>query len=100
MNRVPTPRRPGRESRDWRPNQFREPDPANALLACWTGLFESPWGKHPRLQLLTVGELLEGKQIDYPQTAGINRTYRQAPRARKVAEKARGLFDKDEDPAD
>jgi hypothetical protein len=47
-----------------------------------------------------VGELLEGKQIDYPQTAGINRTYRQAPRARKVAEKARGLFDKDEDPAD
>jgi len=25
----------------------------------------SPWGKHPRIQLLTVGELLAGKRIDY-----------------------------------
>jgi len=60
------------------------------------GFYTSPWGKHPRLQLLTVAELLEGKAIDYPRTAGINRTYKQAPRAlRKVAE-PKGLFDADE----
>lgn len=64
--------------------------------AAGQGFYESPWGKHPRLQLLTVGELLEGKRIDYPQTAGINRTYKRAPKARKVAERVRGLFDKDE----
>ncbi|MGI9041976.1 MAG: DNA methyltransferase, partial [Gemmatimonadales bacterium] len=63
--------------------------------AASAGYYESVWGKHPRIQLLTVGELLEGKRIDYPQTAGINRTYKQAPKARKVAEKIRGLFDKD-----
>lgn len=64
--------------------------------AASAGFYESPWGKHPRLQLLTVGELLEGKRIDYPQTAGINRTYKQAPKARKVAEQIKGLFDKNE----
>ncbi|MBA3342017.1 MAG: site-specific DNA-methyltransferase [Gemmatimonadaceae bacterium] len=63
--------------------------------AASAGFYESPWGRHPRLQLLTVAELLEGKTIDYPRTAGINRTYKQAPRAmRKVAE-PKGLFDAD-----
>ncbi len=66
--------------------------------AASAGFYESPWGKHPRIQLLTVGELLEGKRIDYPQTAGINRTYKKAPKVQKVAEKVRGLFDKDESP--
>jgi hypothetical protein len=45
--------------------------------------------------MLTVGELLEGARIDYPQTSGVNRTYRQAPKVKKVAEPIRGLFDKD-----
>jgi len=53
----------------------------------------SPWGNHPSIQLVTVGELLEGKRIDYPQTPGFNRTYKRAPKARKVAEPIRGLFD-------
>ena len=75
---------------------FAEPTQQMRSWAAGQGFYESPWGKHPRLQLLTVGELLEGKRIDYPQTAGINRTYKQAPKARKVAEKIRGLFDKDE----
>lgn len=64
--------------------------------AASAGFYESPWGKHPRIQLLTVGELLEGKRIDYPQTAGVNRTYKQAPKAKKVAEKIRTFFDRDE----
>ncbi len=63
--------------------------------AASAGYYESAWGRHPRIQLLTVGELLAGNGIDYPQTAGVNRTYKQAPKARKVAEPIRGLFDKD-----
>jgi hypothetical protein len=43
-----------------------------------------------------VGELLQGQRIDYPQTAGVNRTDRQAPKAKRVAQKVRGLFDKDD----
>jgi len=79
---------------------FEKPTQPMRSWAAGQGFFESPWGKHPRLQLLTVGELLEGARIDYPQTAGINRTYRKAPKARKIAERARGLFDPGEDPAD
>ena len=30
------------------------------------GFYESPWGKHPRLQILTVRELLDGKQLNMP----------------------------------
>lgn len=75
---------------------FEKPTQQMRSWAAGQGFYESPWGRHPRLQLLTIGELLDGKRIDYPQTAGINRTYRQAPKALKVAERMRGLFDKDE----
>ena len=49
--------------------------------AASAGFYESPWGtKHPRLQILTIEELLDGKQIDYPR-GGANVTFKQAPRA-------------------
>jgi DNA modification methylase len=55
--------------------------------AASAGFYTSPWGKHPRLQLLTVTELLDGRGVDYPQTSGANRTYKRAPQhLRKVAE--------------
>ncbi len=46
------------------------------------GFYESPWGtKHPRLQIITIEELLGGKGIDYPPSQ-TNVTHRRA--ARKV----------------
>lgn len=48
--------------------------------AASAGFYKSPWGNHPRLQILTVAELLEGKQIDYPHPAG-NLTFKRAPKA-------------------
>ena len=42
--------------------------------------YTSPWGVHPRLQLLTVRELLEGKAIDMPPVHQVNVTYKRAPR--------------------
>lgn len=51
------------------------------------GFYISPWGKHPRLQILTVGELLAGKKIDMPPAQGVNVTFEKAPKAKKQAGK-------------
>jgi hypothetical protein len=48
--------------------------------AASAGFYKSPWGNHPRLQILTIAELLNGKQIDYPHPAG-NLTFKRAPKA-------------------
>ncbi len=39
--------------------------------AAGAGFYNSPWGHHPRLQVLTVPELLDGKSIDYPRGAAL-----------------------------
>jgi site-specific DNA-methyltransferase (adenine-specific) len=48
--------------------------------AASAGFYKSPWGSHPRLQILTIEQLLEGKGIDYPHPAG-NLTFKRAPKA-------------------
>jgi DNA modification methylase len=66
---------------------FDTPTKAMRAEAASAGFYESPWGMHPRLQLLTIAELLDGRQIDAPRATGSNVTYKHAPRARrKVAE--------------
>jgi len=59
---------------------FEEPTRLMCEEAASAGFFESPWGKHPRIQLLTIEEILSGKIVDYPRTAGINVTTKAAPR--------------------
>lgn len=44
------------------------------------GSYTSPWGIHPKLQILTVRELLEGKKIDMPPVHQVNVTYKRAPK--------------------
>jgi hypothetical protein len=51
--------------------------------AAAAGFYLSPWGKHERLQLLTVKELLEGQRIDMPPPQLTNVTYQQAPKAKR-----------------
>ncbi len=48
------------------------------------GFYESPgWAKkYPRLQILTIADLLSGKRIDYPPAAQVNVTFKRAPKAR------------------
>lgn len=46
--------------------------------AAGAGFYTSPWGTHPRVQLLTVRELLAGRQPDYPRH---NVTFKRAPRS-------------------
>lgn len=50
--------------------------------AAAAGFYHSPgWNtRHPRIQILTVAELLAGAAIDYPSRYG-NVTFKRAPRA-------------------
>ena len=46
------------------------------------GFYKSHWGTHPKLQILTIEELLAGHKIDYPDIAGVNVTFRRAQKAK------------------
>jgi site-specific DNA-methyltransferase (adenine-specific) len=49
------------------------------------------WGNHPKLQLLTVADLLNGKRIDMPPLTG-SLTFRRAPQAERARPEAEPLF--------
>ena len=58
--------------------------------AASAGFYESPWGKHPCIQLLTIEDLLGGKSVDYPQVADV--TFKKAQRVRsEPSEKQKDL---------
>lgn len=60
---------------------LKEPTRQMKSEAASAGFYEPPWGtKHPKLQILTVEELLAGKKIDYPPTRG-DATFKKAPKA-------------------
>jgi len=54
--------------------------------AASAGFYTSPWGAHPRLQLLTVAELLDGRRIDSPPLGQVGQTFKKAPRAAAAKE--------------
>lgn len=66
-----------------------EPTRPMRAEAASAGQFDGgPWGMFPRLQLLTVKEMLEGKRIAMPQTAGVNVTLKAAKRSSKAAQQS------------
>jgi DNA modification methylase len=71
---------------------FEEPTGGMRSEAAEAGFYESPWGKHPRIQLRTVGDLLGGKGVDYPHVTGSNVTHRNAQRAHTAEAEALPLF--------
>jgi len=59
--------------------------------AAGAGFYQSPLGKkHPRLQLLTIKELLEGKKLDLPH-ARRDVTFKQAPKAKRGRQHTLGV---------
>lgn len=72
---------------------FEEPTGPMRREAAGAGFFETRWGRFPRLQLLTVGELLQGKRIDYPRLTGADRTHKQAPRVKRQRTEVLDMFD-------
>lgn len=59
------------------------------------GFYRSPWDQHdyPRLQILTVQDLLGGAEIAYPAGSGANVTFKRAPKARPAAPRGRDIFE-------
>jgi len=71
---------------------LEEPTKPMRTEAASAGFYDSPWGtRHPRLQLLTVGELLEGKNVDRPPHEG-NVTFKRAPKVMEKKEQQEKLF--------
>ena len=68
------------------------PTKAMRTEAASGGFYASPWGQHPRVQILTVGELLAGKKLDAPPPRQTSRTYKRAPKALKKAGEQPGMF--------
>jgi hypothetical protein len=63
---------------------MQEPTQPMRTEAADAGFYDSPWGtRHPRLQILTVAELLAGKGIDMPPIRQVSKTFKKAPRARR-----------------
>lgn len=71
---------------------FDEPTAGMKAEAAGAGFYTSAWGNHPRLQLRTIAELLDGKGVDYPHVAGANVTHRRARRAIREAPETMELF--------
>lgn len=62
---------------------MEEPSKPMRAEAASGDYYASPWGtKHPRLQLLTVEEILGGKRVDLPALRQTDRTYKAAPKAK------------------
>ncbi|MCX7022612.1 MAG: DNA methyltransferase [bacterium] len=63
---------------------MQEPTGPMRAEAATGGFYTSPgWGRdYPKLQILTVAELLEGKGIDMPPIRQVNKTFKKAPRAK------------------
>ena len=68
------------------------PTKAMRTEAASAGFYASPWGQHPRVQILTVGELLAGKKLDAPPPRQTSRTYKRAPKALKKTGKQAEMF--------
>lgn len=64
---------------------MREPTGPMKTEAVSAGFYDSPWGgSYPRLQILTVAQLLAGEGIKYPHVEGMDATFKRAPKAAKA----------------
>ena len=62
---------------------MQEPTYPMRTEAVTAGFYESAtWGqKYPKIQLLTVAELLEGKKVEMPPIKQVGATFKKAPKA-------------------
>jgi hypothetical protein len=66
-----------------------EPTQPMRAEAASTGFYDSPgWGqKYPRIQMLTIKELLQGAKIQYPPRTNV--TFKEAPKAKAEGPQAK-----------
>jgi hypothetical protein len=61
---------------------MQEPTKEMRKEAATGEFYLSDWGKHAKIQMLTVGELLEGKGINRPPDKQTGQTFKKAPKAK------------------
>lgn len=73
---------------------LQEPTRDMKTEAVKAGFYESPWGKHPRCQVLTIAELLGGAKIDAPPIGryAADATLKAAPKVKGKGPENAGLF--------
>lgn len=76
-----------------------EPTTPMRTEAAAAGFYESPWGKHQRLQILTIEDLLTGQALDRP-PAQASVTFKRAPKAQPTIGEQRTIFGEDVRPDD
>ncbi len=68
---------------------LHEPTGPMKTEAATAGFYDSPWyGSYPRLQVLTIRELLEGKRVAMPAIRQVSVTFNRAPKAKPEADHA------------
>jgi site-specific DNA-methyltransferase (adenine-specific) len=76
-------------------------EPTKPMLkeAAEAGFYRLPGltDKYPRIQILSIEELLAAKKIDYPRFA-TDATFKKAPKARKAAEEQMPLGEGNDEP--
>ena len=73
---------------------LEEPTAPMRKEAASAGFYTSPWGKHGRLQLVTVEDLLTGKAIERPPIQ-TSTTFKRAPKAEPKAREQPRIFGED-----
>jgi DNA modification methylase len=72
--------------------------PTNSMRneAASAGFYSAPWGRkqYPRMQLITIEELLSGTLIDMPRDEAVNVTFKKAPRRAASPDEQGELFRK------
>jgi site-specific DNA-methyltransferase (adenine-specific) len=63
---------------------LEQPSRAMREEAASSGFVQTAWGRHQRVQILTIDDLFDGKTIDYPKTAGADVTFKRARKAKTV----------------
>ncbi len=71
---------------------MEEPSKKMRADAAAFGMHDTPWGSYPRVQILTVEQLLHGERIKYPAVTGGNVTLKAAKKVAKKAAKQTDLF--------
>lgn len=73
---------------------MNKPTKPMIVEAASAGFYDSPWGrkKHPRLQILTIEDLLGGKQVDCPPLGQVNITFKKAAKAKGKKTETQQMF--------
>ncbi len=72
---------------------MQEPTAPMKMEAVTAGFYESKWGKKfPKVQLLTIADLLSGKQIEMPPIRQVNTTFKKAPKVEEKGKEQKKLF--------